>query len=177
MINGNKEDRLLMRPQDFVLLVLETVGGNVVGCTKLQNIVFCAAIHTDSLSMLRYKESGGVQHSHRVSDAITALRKAEAISVYCTFTVYGDGNWDVPIHEYDVTYSGEKFVDGLCGDPKYTAVVQALNDGKQWLSMLAELAENELTTVTQTLYEDYCWSSPASFNAGEFFVEYFAEKE
>jgi len=145
-----------MNPQDFVLLAIEAVGGNVVGRAKLENIIFFAALHTDSLDMFRYRERDGVLHSRRVQDALDALRKAGALAEYIDwrYCVAG-GSMELSRHEFDVTYFGAEFAAGLRSDHKYAAVVQALDRCKGLLSWMLGVDDDILFGAAKNMFEKY----------------------
>ena len=63
-----------METHEFVLLVLQAVGGEIQGKTKLQKTVYFLGILTDHLEGLGYRAHFYGPYSDEVSDAVTILK-------------------------------------------------------------------------------------------------------
>ncbi|MBI3910900.1 MAG: hypothetical protein HY320_08195 [Armatimonadetes bacterium] len=98
-----------MRPHEFVLLAMETMGGQVQGRTLLQKCVYFLAMLTDNLPLLDYGPHYYGPYSGIVSDAVGALRSLGFVDERRVGLGMSDrSGFEMARHDYSLTADGKK---------------------------------------------------------------------
>jgi uncharacterized protein YwgA len=140
-----------METREFVLLVLQAVGGEIQGKTKLQKTVYFLGILTDHLEGLGYRAHFYGPYSDEVAGAVTLLK---AIGVVDQNVVGGrsvdEAGFEVRRYDFRLNAQGQKLAAAKA--KQYPEVRKRLEAATQTFNQAGDLDYMLLSVAAKTYF-------------------------
>jgi uncharacterized protein YwgA len=142
-----------VKNRDFVLLVIDLLGGQVQGRTKMQKLIYFAGLLTMREKQLGYSPAFYGPYSSEVQRALEQLESAGALTSRVLHTGRpGDSGFEMVRYDYELSDFGKRLAIQLREANEYSALAKKLESNANKLKAALNLDYVTLSVAAKTYY-------------------------